>query len=111
MKNRKEHSPAAGDAEVKGMVRDFKDVQLDYTFDADIMNGEPERVRLVKQIVAERLSDADRIIILLYADCQSYRKLGARLGCSHTTVARTINRIRSFILAEYEKMKANEHLH
>ena len=56
------------------------------------------------EIIAERLTEVDRTLILLYCDCLSYRKLGKRLGLSHTTVAAEIRRIRQLILDEYDKM-------
>ncbi|MBQ5864216.1 MAG: hypothetical protein IIW66_02340 [Bacteroidales bacterium] len=50
------------------------------------------------------MSTADKTIILLYADCQSYRKLGKRLGVSHMTIRDECLRIKKIILAEYERM-------
>ena len=90
---------------MKGMVRTYKDIRADYVFNPDIMNDEPERVRLVKYIVQERLNQVDRTLILLYADCHSYRKLGARLGLSRTTIQAEINRIKAIILKEYNQLK------
>lgn len=85
-------------------MRDYKSIREDYAFDASIFNDEPERIALVKEIIAERLTEVDRTLILLYCDCLSYRKLGKRLGLSHTTVAAEIRRIRQLILEEYDKM-------
>lgn len=90
---------------MKGLVRTYKDIRADYVFNPDIMNDEPERVRLVKYIVQERLNQVDRTLILLYADCHSYRKLGARLGLSRTTIQAEINRIKKTILKEYNQLK------
>ncbi len=90
---------------MKGLVRTYKDIRADYVFNPDIMNDEPERVRLVKYIVQERLNQVDRTLILLYADCHSYRKLGARLGLSRTTIQAEINRIKAIILKEYNQLK------
>lgn len=41
-----------------------------------------------------RLTAADRIIIQLYADCRSYRKLGATLHISAMTACNQVHRIR-----------------
>ena len=90
---------------MKGLVRTYKDIRADYVFNPDIMNDEPERVRLTKYIVQERLNQVDRTLILLYADCHSYRKLGARLGLSRTTIQAEINRIKAIILKEYNQLK------
>ena len=56
----------------------------------------------MKKIIDQILSLADKTIILLYVDCQSYRKLGARLGVSHMTLRREVQRIKNIILKEYE---------
>ena len=98
---------------MKGLVRTYKDIRADYVFNPDIMNDEPERVRLVKYIVQERLNQVDRTLIILYADCQSYRKLGKRLGLSHTTIRGEIVRIKAEIIRIYKELetKENEPLH
>ena len=89
----------------KEAARDYKEIRQDYAFDPDIMNDEPERVARVKYIVNNRLNQVDRTLIILYADCQSYRKLGKRLGLSHTTVAVEINRIKAEICRMYDELE------
>ena len=79
-------------------------MRKDYTLDHSIFRTEDERTHAIKEIVLERLDEADRIIILLYADCQSYRKLGARLGMSHTLAASEIKRIKNKIIELYEHL-------
>lgn len=81
----------------------YKDIRKDYEWDSDIMCEEDERVNRVKEIIDTRLSLPDKTIILLYVHCQSYRKLGARLGVSHMSVRKEVMRIRKFILEEYGK--------
>ena len=88
----------------KEIIRDFKDIKEDYVFDADIMNMEDERVHRIKEIINTRLSLVDKTLILLYVDCQSFRKLGERLGLSHMTCRKEIIRIKDIILSEYQKM-------
>lgn len=85
------------------VVSEFRKIRQDYTYNADIMNEEDERLTRVKKIIDTKLSLADKTIILLYVDCQSYRKLGARLGVSHMTIRREVQRIKSIILKEYER--------
>lgn len=92
----------------KDAARDYKEIRQDYAFDPDIMNDEPERVARVKYIVNNCLNQVDRTLIILYADCQSYRKLGKRLGLSHTTVAQEINRIKAEIRRIYDELKQQE---
>lgn len=54
----------------------------DYGEDNDIFSEEPEKVRKVKYIIFHKLSEADRRIILMYAELQSIRKVAAKLGIS-----------------------------
>lgn len=84
------------------VVSEFRKIRQDYTYNPDIMNEEDERLTRVKKIIDQKLSLADKTIILLYVDCQSYRKLGARLGVSHMTLRREVQRIKNIILKEYE---------
>ena len=84
------------------VVSDFRQIRQDYTYNPDIMNEEDERLTRLKKIIEEKLSLADKTIILLYVDCQSYRKLGKRLGVSHMTIRREVQRIKNIILKEYE---------
>ena len=84
------------------VIAEFRKIKQDYTYNPDIMNEEDERLTRVKKIIDQKLSLADKTIILLYVDCQSYRKLGARLGVSHMTIRREVQRIKNIILKEYE---------
>ena len=85
------------------LVSEFRKIRQDYAYNPDIMNEEDERLTRVKKIIDTKLSLADKTIILLYVDCQSYRKLGARLGVSHMTIRREVQRIKNIILKEYER--------
>ena len=84
------------------VIAEFRKIKQEYTYNPDIMNEEDERLTRVKKIIDTKLSLADKTIILLYVDCQSYRKLGARLGVSHMTLRREVMRIKNIILKEYE---------
>lgn len=77
-------------------------MKKDYTYDGGIFCDEPDRIHKVKDIVLNKLNEVDRTLILLYADCQSFRKLGERLGMSHMTIRAEIMRIRKNILELYE---------
>ena len=83
------------------IIKDFKEIKEDYAWNPDIMSKEDERVAKLKEIINTKLSTVDKTIILLYADCQSYRKLGKRLGVSHMTIRDECQRIKKIILAEY----------
>lgn len=84
------------------IAKDFREIKQDYAYDPDIMNVEDERANRIKQIIDTKLSLADKTIILLYVDCQSLRKLGRRLGVSHVTISKDVQRIKKIILQEYE---------
>lgn len=43
------------------------------------------------------LSTADRTLMMLYADCGSYRVVGDLLGCSHASVRTEILRIKEIM--------------
>lgn len=85
--------------------RDFKDIEADYKYDPSIFTGDGERVAAVKYIIDNKLSRVDKTLILIYADCLSFRKMGQRLGFSHTTMRQEVKRIKGLILDEYRKMQ------
>lgn len=87
------------------IVDRFKAIRQEYRYVPDIMTEDDDRVSKLKWIINTRLTTVDRTIILLYADCQSYRKLGAMLGLSHMTVRKECLRIREQILREYEHLR------
>ena len=87
------------------VARDYKTIREDYRFDGSIFSEEPERVARLKWIIDNRLTEVERIIILLYIDCHSCRKLGKKLTLSHNTVAKEVRRIRAKILEEYTKLE------
>jgi len=90
----------------KEIARDYKSIREDYRWDGSIFSQEPEKIARVKWIIDNRLTEVERILILLYVDCQSYRKLGKRLGLSHQTCAKEVRRIRTKILDEYSKLES-----
>lgn len=85
--------------------RDFKDIEADYKFDPSIFTQDADRVAALKYIIDNKLSRVDKTLILIYADCLSFRKMGKRLGFSHTTMRGEVTRIKGIILDEYNKMK------
>lgn len=89
------------------VIAEFRKIKQEYAYDPDIMNDEESRTLRIKEIIDTKLSLADKTIILLYVDCQSYRKLGARLGVSHMTIRRDVQRIKRIILEEYENSANN----
>lgn len=86
------------------IVKDYKTIKEDYKFNPDIFTQDDERVSKVKYIIDNKLSQVDKTIILLYADCGSLRKLGQRMGMSHMTIRKEVVRIKKFILEEYNRL-------
>ena len=87
------------------VVKEFRQIKQEYAFNPDIMCQDDPRVARLKEIIDTKLSQVDKTIILLYADCQSYRKLGKKMRLSHMTVRRECMRIKKIILEEYDKME------
>ena len=88
----------------KEIVKDYKTIKEDYKFNPDIFTQDDERVSKVKYIIDHKLSQVDKTIILLYADCGSLRKLGQRMGMSHMTIRKEVVRIKNIILEEYNRL-------
>lgn len=100
---KKKTTKQSGNAEQA--FREFKDIESEYQFDSSIFTQDNSRVAAVKWIIDNKLNRVDKTLILLYADCLSFRKLGKRMGFSHTTMREEIKRIKAIILTEYQKIK------
>ena len=83
------------------VVKEFRQIKQEYAFNPDIMCQDDPRVSRLKEIIDTKLSQVDKTIILLYADCLSYRKLGKKMNLSHMTIRREVMRIKKIILEEY----------
>ena len=90
------------------IVKEFRQIKQEYAFNPDIMSPDDPRVARLKEIIDTKLSQVDKTIILLYADCQSYRKLGKKFNMSHMTLRREVLRIKKLILEEYNN---GQHIH
>lgn len=88
---------------ISEVVKEYKQIREEYRWDASIFNPDEPRVARLKEIIQNNLSQADRTILLLYVDCQSYRKLGKKLNLSHMTCRREVMRIKRIVLQEFDK--------
>lgn len=86
------------------VVSEYRRIKVDYAWNPDVMCTDDPRVAKVKRIIDTKLSQVDKTIILLYCDCQSYRKLGKKMHLSHMTIRREVLRIKKIILDEYNKL-------
>ena len=73
----------------KEIARNYREVRKDYDLDCDVFSEDPLRLRLAKQAVKE-LPLAEQTLLILYADLQSYRGLGAVLGVSHFSARKRV---------------------
>lgn len=86
------------------VVKEFRLIKQEYAYDPGIFNPDDPKVARLKEIIDTKLSQVDKTIVLLYVDCQSFRKLGAKLGVSHMTCRREVMRIVQIIKQEYDDM-------
>jgi DNA-directed RNA polymerase specialized sigma24 family protein len=91
----------------RAVVNEYKAITREYAYNKDIFNEDDQKVNILKYIINHKLNQVDRTIILLYVDCQSYRKLGAKMGMSHMTIRREVVRIKNIIQQEYDKLIAD----
>lgn len=86
---------------ISEVVAEYRAIRDEYSFDPSIFNPGDPKVERLKEIIDTKLSQADKTILLLYVDCQSFRKLGKKLNLSHMTIRREILRIREIVLEEF----------
>lgn len=82
---------------MRKMINNIQKIMEDYKPDHSIFTDDDEQMIKIKDAVQE-LSDADRIIFILYAETGSLREVGKILGVSHTTVFKVIKDIKKRIL-------------
>ena len=75
----------------------------DYKPDYSIWREDDEDMLMLKMAL-DSLDDADRIIFILYAEWGSLRKVGKKLGVSHSIIYKNISRIKREI---YDYIKSN----
>lgn len=81
---------------------ELREIMKDYEYDPDIFNDEDERSLAVKEAMT-KIPEADKIIMCLYLELGSSRKLGQLLGgVSHSTILKELTRIRKEIFAYME---------
>ena len=86
----------------------YKKIINEYNFkELDIFDEDDNRLIYAKQAI-KQLSQSDYIIILLYAELGSLRKVGKELGISHTIVYQEIKRIREEIYNIIKKLEEND---
>lgn len=79
------------------MITNIKELIDEYKPDYSIFTDDDDLMIKIKEAV-QNLSDADRIIFILYCETGSLREVGKILGVSHTTVFKAIKDIKQRIL-------------
>lgn len=85
------------------ILTNLKNVMEDYKPDYSIWREDDEDMMLLKRAL-DSLEDSDRIIFVLYAEWGSLRKVGKKLGVSHSIIYKNISRIKREL---YDFIKAN----
>lgn len=78
-------------------MNNIKELLDEYKPIYDIFSDDDEQMLAIKEAI-QNLSDADRIIFILYCESGSLRDVGKMLGVSHTTIYKTIKQIKKKIL-------------
>lgn len=82
----------------------INEILEDYKPDNSILSEEGDKINKLKNIIYNDLSEPEKRIILMYADLQSFRKLGKELDVSPSTAFKKIREIRNKI---YDKFNNN----
>lgn len=76
-------------------TQDLKWMMSEYAEDNSLFSEEDNTLKTMKRILWRDLSEADRRIILIYADSASLRKTAATLNLSVGTVIQRIHKIQN----------------
>lgn len=76
----------------------IQEIMSQFLPDDGLWSDEDERLNRIKHIIFEELSETDKRVLLLYAELQSQREVGRKLGVSASTVNILIKKIRKEIL-------------
>lgn len=93
MSDQTEHTNNLGGREqgISQAINEFKNTKSQYAFDP--MWADSEKARKALEGI-NRLPEADRILIILYAELQSVIKVAKMLGVGKSTIHNEITRIR-----------------
>jgi DNA-directed RNA polymerase specialized sigma subunit len=80
----------------------FQAAKGDYSFRFDIFTPDDARMIRLKEVIATKLSDADRNVLILYAEVGSRVRTAQMLGVSKNTFVKTLKRIRETIKHEMD---------
>ena len=87
----------------------YKVLEYDYLPDETIFREDSEKVHALKEIIFHRLSNADRVLLLMYAEFGNIRALARHFNVSRNAVHQQIKRIRKQITQELEHYHEDNH--
>lgn len=82
---------------IQKTMKTINQLREEYTFDYGLFSDLDERLLDMKDRL-ESLNDADKNILLLYAEYGSLREVGKLIGVSHSSIRKYLNRIRKKLL-------------
>jgi len=74
----------------------------DYAFAGDIFCEDAPRVARLKWILANRLSRAERTVLILYAEADNYRLVGEALSVSESYARKRVAAVREKVKKELQ---------
>lgn len=80
--------------------KNLKNLMNEYDIEYNTLDYSDEEIKLLQAV--QKLSDPDKIILYLYAELQSYRKLAKELNVSFTTAYKSLIQIRNKIQEYYD---------
>ena len=75
----------------------FQAAKGDYSFRFDIFTPDDARMIRLKEVIATKLTDPDKNVLILYAEVGSMQRTAQMLGVSKNTLRKNIERIRETI--------------
>lgn len=84
----------------------IKDLYKEYEKDTSIFSEEPQKIRVIKDAI-ETLTQPEKIVLLLYAEIGSLRKLAQRLDVSHSAIVKEMKKIRGKINKYIDDLQPN----
>lgn len=90
-------------------VLTYKQTKADYKYIEDIWTLDSGLITHIKQIMADELTEAERVLIILYAEMGSIRAVSKALGIARSTLYGEIKRIKKKIIDELYVTELNEH--
>lgn len=79
-----------------------KEIRTDYLPNVDrVMDDRADRVQRVEDIIRNDLDDIERTLILLYAECGTFREMERKMGVSRETLRLKVNKVREKIIKLY----------